>query len=316
MQTKKIVLSNKQKGLYFGLLYKNFQKHRVAYIMIIPVILYYIIFHYIPMFGVLIAFKEYSPHLGVFKSPWVGFDHFVSFITDRYFGRIFLNTLTISCKNILIGFPLPIIFSLLINEVSNIKFKKAIQTVTYLPHFVSLVVICGLLVSFLGVDGIFNDIIEMLGGERIAFLQEGKYFSNIYVWSGVWQELGWSSIIYISALSAIDTQLYEACALDGGGRFRQAIHVTLPGLSTTIIILFIMRLGAALSIGFEKIILLYNEMIYDKADVISTYVYRKGLLDSNWSYSTAVSLFNSVINIVLLIGSNAISRKINDISLW
>lgn len=298
------------------LIAKDFRINWKLYLLVLPVILYYIIFCYVPMYGALIAFKEFSPGRGFMESPWIGFTYFEEFFSSVFFNRVLKNTLLISLSSLLVGFPMPIILALLVNEVSSKNFRKTVQTVSYLPHFISLVVICGMIKEFTSVEGIINDIIVFFGGERTPLLANPKMFVPIYVLSGVWQEVGWGSIIYIAAIAGVDQSLYEAAGIDGAGRLRQTWHVTLPSILPTIIILFIMRVGNLLNVGFEKIILLYNPSIYESADVISSYVYRKGILEYNYSYSTAVGLFNSVVNFTLLVVTNFISKKTTENSLW
>lgn len=284
--------------------------------MLLPVIAYYIIFHYAPMYGATIAFKKYIPKQGIIGSPWIGFKHFQTFFSSPYCWRLIRNTVLISLYGIIFAFPAAIILALLLNEIRNSRFKKAVQTVTYLPHFISLVVICGILRDFLSLNGIVNDLVELLGLERTIFLADPKWFRTIYIGSGIWQGVGWNSIIYIAALSNIDQELYEAAVIDGAGRWKQTWHVTLPGILPTIIIMLILRIGGIMTVGHEKIILLYNPAIYETADVISAYVYRKGLLESNFSFSAAVGLFNSLINFALIIFANWFSRSVSETSLW
>ncbi|WP_105614855.1 ABC transporter permease [Vallitalea okinawensis] len=295
---------------------KDFIRNRSLYLMVLPVIAYFIIFKYIPMYGASIAFKNYSPGLGIMGSPWIGLDHFVRFFNSVSFWRVLKNTFLLSLYSLLWGFPAPIILALLLNELKVKRFKNSVQTITYLPHFISLVVIIGLLKDFSITDGLFNDIIVLLGGERMPLLQKPEFFRTLYISSGIWQEIGWGSIIYLAALAGIDEQLYEAAMIDGANRWKQTLHVTLPGISSTIVILLILRIGRLLSVGFEKIILMYNPATYEVADVISTYVYRVGLLEFSWSYSTAIGLFNSVLNFTLLIAANKISKKFSESSLW
>ena len=286
------------------------------YILMIPVLAFFIIFAYVPMGGIIMAFQNYTPKGGFFHSDFVGFKHFTDFFGSIYFGRLIGNTLAISILNLIFGFPAPIIFALLLNEVGNKAFKKTVQTVSYLPYFISLVIVCGLVADFTASDGPVTDLIASLGGERINYLGQPQYFRTIYILSDMWQGLGFSSIIYLAALAGIDQELYEAAALDGANRWRQTIHVTLPGIASTIIILLILRMGTMFSVGYEKIILLYSPNTYETADVISSYVYRKGLQEFNYSYSAAVGLFNSVINTVLLVFSNKMSSRFSDTSLF
>lgn len=285
--------------------------------MVLPVLAYYIIFCYGPMYGAIIAFKNFDISKGIWGSDWVGAKHFVDFFNNVHFSRLLKNTFLISFYQIFWGFPAPIIFALLLNEIRHNKFKRVVQTATYLPHFVSMVVICGLIQSFVGRDGIITDILVSFGMERTNMLLKPEYFRTIYVSSEIWQQVGWSSIIYLSALSGIDQQLYEAATVDGAGRFKQALHVTLPGILPTVITMLILRLGQVMSVGFEKIILLYSPITYETADVISSFVYRKGLGESfQYSFTTAVGLFTSLINLLLVVISNKMSKKISGTGLW
>lgn len=301
---------------FFYRVKKDWMRNRSLYLMIIPVLIFFILFHYKPMYGAIIAFKDYTPALGIAESPWVGWDNFTRFFSSVYFGRLIRNTILLSFYSLLFGFPAPIILALLLNEVKNKKFKGLTQTVTYLPHFISMIVVTGMLVDFSMTSGLFNDIIELFGGERSPLLQNPDLYRTIYVASGIWQEIGWGSIIYLSALSGVDSQLYEAAQIDGAGKWKQLIHVTLPGIAPTIIIMFILKMGTLMNMGYEKTILLYNPATYETADIISSYIYRIGLLEQDWSYSTAIGLFNSVINLRLLLITNKIARKCGETSLW
>ncbi|MDK2992481.1 MAG: putative aldouronate transport system permease protein [Clostridiales bacterium] len=295
---------------------KDLVKNRYIYIMLLPVITYYIVFHYVPLYGAQIAFKNFTPSKGIWGSPWVGFKYFEEFFNSYYFERLLRNTVLISLYDLIFGFPAPIILALLLNEIKSNIFKRTVQTVTYLPHFISLVVICGMIIDFLARDGLVNNILNRFGIESIPFMIKPEWFRTIYVASNIWQGIGWGSIIYLAALSNIDPQLYEAATIDGAGRFRQVLHVTLPGILPTVVIMLILRLGQMLNVGSEKILLLYNTSTYETADVISTFVYRKGILEASYSYSTAIGLFNSVINFALLVIANFISRKATETSLW
>ena len=297
-------------------LQRDLSKNWDAYLLLVPAILFYLLFCYKPMYGVIIAFKNFSPGKGIVASEWVGLKHFLSFFKSYYFGRLLRNTLTISLSSLIFGFPMPIIFALLLNEVRNSKFKRTIQTVTYMPHFISLVVMCSLIRLFVADTGIIVQLMAKFGFEPVALLSKKEYFVPIYVLSGIWQGFGWDSIIYLSALTAIDPGLYEAATIDGANRWKQTLHVTLPGIMGTVIILLILRMGSIMSVGYEKIILLYNESIYETSDVISTFVYRMGLGKAQYSYSTAVGLFNSVINFIIVYTFNKISRKVSEVSLW
>lgn len=296
---------------------KRIIRDKYLLLLLFPVILFFIIFHYLPMIGTVMAFQDYSLGKGFFGSPWVGFQWFREFFNSIYFGRLMANTLQLSLYSLLWGFPIPILFALLLNEVRNGPFKRICQTVSYLPHFVSVVVVVGMLYNFLSpIDGIINKFITMNGGTAVNFLGDPKWFRTLYISSGVWQNFGWDSIIYLAALSAVDPQLYEAAKIDGAGKFRQIVNITLPCISPTIVILLIMSVGNLMNVGFEKIILMYSPATYETADVISTYVYRRGITGSQFGFGAAVGLFNSLINFVLIMSVNKISKKLSDISLW
>lgn len=294
----------------------NMRKNWSLYLMALPVLAFYLIFCYKPMYGAIIAFKQYTPGLGIWKSPWVGLDNFRYFFSNPDFIRILSNTLRISLSLIIFGFPAPIILTLLFNEIGNKQFKRVAQSVSYIPHFISLVVICGLIKTFVADGSIIQQIVHAFDGRDGSLLNRAEMFLPIYVISNIWQNIGWDSIIYLAAISSIDPQLYEAAQVDGAGKWKRMLHVTLPGLAPTIIIMLILQLGNILSVGYEKIILLYNPLIYDTSDVILSYVYRMGFESMDWSYSTAVGLFNSVVNFVIIILANTISRKVSDTSLW
>lgn len=295
---------------------KDFKINKYVYLMAIPMVVYFILFHYMPMYGIVIGFKDFSPRIGVWGSPWVGLKHFKEFFDSLYFSRTVRNTALLSLYSLLWGFPASIILALLLNEIRREKFKRCIQTITYLPHFISLVVICGLIVDFTSTDGLFNAILSNFGVEATNWLTKPEWFRTIYIGSGVWQSIGWDSIIFLAALTGIDPSLYEAAKIDGAGRWKQMLHVTLPGLMPTIVIMLILNIGGLMSVGYEKIILLYNSLTYETADVISSYVYRKGLQGGDYSFSTAVGLFESIIGFTLLIIANKLSKKITEQSLW
>ena len=295
---------------------KDIKRNWTLYILVLPVIAFYIIFCYKPMYGAIIAFKDYSPKLGIMGSPWVGFEHFRTFFASSDFSRILRNTVEISLASIIFGFPAPIILALLINELQRKWFAKSVQTITYLPHFISLVVVCGMIRDFVSDKGIVTQMLAMFGMEPTNLLNNEDYFLPIYVISGIWQEIGWGSIIYLAALAGVDQELYEAAGIDGAGRLRQTWSITIPSILPTIVTMLILRLGSVMNVGFEKIILLYNPMIYEKADVISSYVYRVGMVNRDYGFSTAVGLFNSAINFTFVICANYISKKLNDTSLW
>ncbi len=295
-------------------------KNRYLYILSIPIILYYFIFSYLPMFGVVIAFKQFEigkGFAGIFTSDWVGLKYFKEFFEGMYFYKLMRNTLLISFYDLIFGFPVPIIFALLLNEIKKKHFKKAIQTVTYLPHFVSLVVMCGIIADFFSTNGIMTSLIVKFGGERRNYLGLEQYFRSIYIGTNVWQGFGWGSIIYLAALTGIDQELYEAANVDGAGRFRQMFSITLPGIAPTIVIMLILRVGQIMSVGFEKIILLYGPSTYETADVISSFVYRRGLgASAQYSFTTAVGLFQSVINLCMLLFANFLSSRYGSTSLF
>lgn len=295
---------------------RDFLLNKYLYLMMVPVLAYYFIFHYAPMYGAIIAFKEYTPIKGILGSPWIGFQNFHDFFTSYYFWRILKNTVLISLYTLCFEFPAPIILAILINELANKKFQRFVQTVTYMPYFISLVVIAGMIKDFTNNGGLVNTLLTYFGTNDTAMLQKPELFRTIYVLSEIWQKIGWESIIYLAALMSIDQEQYEAAKMDGATRLKSIWHITLPGILPTISIMFILRMGNLLNVGFEKIILLYNPSTYDTADVISSFVYRKGLLEFGWSYSAAVGLFNSVINLALLITANKISKRISENSLW
>lgn len=297
---------------------REFSRNKYLYLLAIPFVAYYLIFHYGPMYGLLMAFQDFNIADGITGSPFIGFDNFIKFFNSRYFLRLMKNTLWISICSIVWGFPAPLILALLLNEVKCKWFKKSVQTITYLPHFISLVVVCGMMVQFLSRDGFITNLLSGLGLiEKTNLLAVKEYFVSIYVVSGIWQEIGWGTIIYLAALSGVDEQLYEAAEIDGANRFRQLISITLPSIAPTIIMLLILRVGQVMSVGFEKIILLYNPQTYETADVLSTYIYRYGLGGSfDYGYTTAIGLFTSVINFIMVISANIISKKTSETSLW
>ena len=291
-------------------------KNRYIYLMAIPVVAFFIIFCYVPMYGVLMAFQNYKPQYGIWGSQWVGLKNFADFFGSYYAWRLIRNTFLINLYDVIFSFPAPIIFALLLNEVKAMKFKRTVQTITYMPYFISLVVVASIIVEFTSSRGFIVDVLSVFGFEKKSLLGDARYFRSVFVGSNIWQGLGFNSIIYLAALSGVDQELYEAATLDGAGRWKKMWHITLPGISSTVIIMLILRIGSMMNVGFEKIILLYNPATYETADVISSFVYRKGLQEMNYGYSTAVGLFNSVINFALLVFANALSRKFSETSLW
>lgn len=318
MKQNQVALSPKNSGHHLGrFLKKELVTNRYLYLLAIPVLAYYIIFHYIPMYGVVIAFKQYDISLGIMGSEWVGFKYFKDFFNSVYFYRVMRNTLVISLYSIIVGFPAPIIFALLLNEIKNTRFKKIVQTTTYLPHFISIVVVCGMIVDFFGVGGIVTEILMRFGGSNMNYVGSNQTFRHVLVWTDVWQAVGWGSIVYLAALTSVDQQLYEAAIIDGASRWKQTWHITLPGIASTIIVMLIMKIGSLLSVGYEKIILLYGPTTKETAEVISSYVYQRGIGESmQLSYSTAVGLFQSIINLILLTVSNNLSKKFTDSGLF
>lgn len=295
---------------------KDYKRNKFLYWITIPILIYFILFSYLPMFGIVIAFKEYKPALGIFQSPNVGLKNFSNFFGSYYFATILKNTLTISLATLAFGFPAPIILALLLNEVRFKKFKKAVQTITYMPHFISTVVMSGIIIDMVSSKGIVTQALTIFGVKAQNLLSRGSNFLPIYVISEIWQNIGWGTIIYLSALAGISQEIYEAAEIDGAGRFRKILHVSLPGIAPTIVVLLIMRLGSMMNVGWEKIVLLYNPSIYKQSDVIASFVYRMGMEKANYSYATAIGLFNSLINTFLLFMANKLSKKVNDTSIW
>ena len=308
-------VSRRKRSLWHRIV-RDFVFNKYNYLLLAPALIYYILFHYVPMYGAQIAFRDYYVTKGILGSDWVGLKYFEQFFSSYYFGRLVTNTVLLSGLNILWGFPAPIILALLLNEVRNQVFKKTVQTITYLPHFISLVVACGIIIDFTKQNGLINDIIAFFGGERILFLQSPEWFRPVYIISGIWQEIGWGSIIYLSAIAGISQELYEAAKIDGANRWQETWHITLPGIMETIVILLILRVGKLMSLGYEKVLLLYNETTYLTADIISTYVYRRGIQNAEYSFASAVDLFNSVINMALLLIVNAISKRVQGSNLF
>ena len=295
---------------------RDFKMNGSLYILMIPVLIYFILFSYLPMYGVTMAFQDYSPRLGFTGSEWVGFKHFIKFFNSPSFVEILVNTLTISVATLCIGFPAPIVLSLLLNELKSARLGKVIQNCTYIPHFISMVVSCSIIRIFTADTGVIGSFYNMITGGTGNMLNNPSNFIPIYCLSNIWQECGWGSIIYLAALTGIDQALYEAAEVDGAGKWRKVISITLPSILPTIVIMLIMRMGQMLSVGYEKILLLENSMTKDVSEVISTYNYRRGLINQEWSYSAAVGLFNTGINLILVQTSNWISRKVNGYALW
>jgi putative aldouronate transport system permease protein len=296
---------------------KRILRNWELYLMFLPVLVFFVIFHYLPMYGVQIAFRKFSATRGILGSPWRGFYYFERFFNSYQFTQLIGNTLGISLYMLVVGFPAPILLALMMNELHSERFKRTVQTITYAPHFISTVVMCSMVILFLSPSsGIINKLIELLGGQPVYFMGKPEYFKTIYVLSGVWQNTGWGSIIYMAALSGVDPELHEAATIDGASRLQRVLHINLPSLMPTAIVLLILNAGGLMSVGFEKVFLLMNDLNRSSAEVISTFVYQRGLLDRDYSYASAIGLFNSVINLILLVLVNSISRKVSDTSLW
>lgn len=295
---------------------RHLKKEWQIYSLLLIPVFYFIIFKYLPMLGNIIAFRKYSGGVNIFGEKWVGLRYFRQFMRDQAFWRAFSNTLILNISYLAVRFPLTLIFALLLNEIRNIKWKKFVQTVSYLPHFISMVIIAGMIKEVVSLSGPINTLIASMGGEKVSFIQEAAWFPPIYIISGIWQALGWGTIIYLAAMTGINTELYEAAKVDGASRFKQALHVTIPGILPTIVTLLILDIGGIMGSNFEKIILLYLPSTYETADVISTLVYRMGITGGNFSYATAVGLFEGIIGLILVTSANFVSRKVTESSLW
>lgn len=289
-----------------------------VYLLILPAALLLFVFHYLPIYGIVISFQDFSPFKGVLNSNWVGLKNFEHFLSDSNFWRVFKNTIIINLMQIIIGFPIPVMFAIFLNELWSNRFKKVVQTVSYLPHFISWVVAASIITSALSPSsGLINKFLEgAFGIEPIYFLAKEEYFRLIIVISNVWKELGMQSVYYIAALASIDTELYEAAKMDGAGKIKQTIHITLPGLRSIIIVLLVLKIGRMVTIGFEQIFLLYNPLVYDVGDVISTYTYRLGIEQTRYSLTSAIGVTQSVVNFILVYAANKAARKIAGWSLW
>lgn len=313
MMKQKASTGDKQVVLNRGSWKKDFTKNGSLYIMILPVVLFYILFHYKTMYGALMAFQDFVPRKGIGGSEWIGFKHFIDLFKSTDFPRLLRNTLTISITSLICNFPMPIILALFLNEIRCSAFKRTVQTLSYLPHFISMVVLCGMVKMFVKDNGIIGAMFDNVKG---TLLNDENMFVPIYVLSGVWQGVGWGSIMYLSAIAGIDYEQFEAAEIDGAGRFRKMWSITLPSIKGTIIVLLVLNLGNVMSVGYEKVMLLYAPAVYSKADVISTYVYRMGLISQQWGFSAAVGLFNSVCNMTLVFASNYFAKKLNGVGIY
>ncbi|MCI9338509.1 MAG: sugar ABC transporter permease [Lachnospiraceae bacterium] len=293
------------------------KKKKNLYIMLVPAVLFFLVFHYAPMYGVLIAFKDFSFKKGIMGSAWIGLDNFIYMFHLDNFYMVFKNSLTLSFLRIVFTFPIPILLALFLNDIRSARYQKVIQTLFYLPHFVSWVVIGGILVNFLSpVDGVLNNIITMFGGEPVYFLAENKYFYPIILLSSIWKESGWGTIIYLAAITGISSELYEAARIDGANKFQCMRFITFPGIRSTVVTMLILRLGSVMNNGFEQIFVLQNTRNLAVSEVFETYTYRLGLLSGRYSFATTVGLFTAVINIILLLGSNWVARRLGEEGLF
>lgn len=308
--------ADKKKEQKRAVFVKRMKQDGVLYLMALPAVALVFIFNYIPMYGVLMAFENYVPSKGILGSDWVGLKHFISFFRDPFCGRIFKNTVLLGFYTLLFGFPAPIIFALLLNELREGKFKRVVQTISYMPHFVSTVILVGMMMEIFSLSGVVNELVVKFGGEAISFMERPEWFRTMYVGSGIWQGIGYSSIMYLAAISGVNPELYESSILDGASRTKQIWHITLPSIMPTISIMFILAVGGIFSNDLQKILLMYSEVNYETADVINTYVYRKGLLGGQYSYSAAVGLFMSIISFALLWITNKVSQMMEQESLF
>lgn len=296
---------------------KYIGNHYALYLMMLPMLAFFLLFLYKPMPGLVIAFMKFSPFKGIDGSPWIGLTHFQEFFTSPYAFRVIRNTLMVSGASLLFGFPMPILFALLLNELRAERFKRLVQTVSYVPHFISVVVICGLVVNFLSPTvGIINQMLASFGHEPVYYLSKPELFVPIYTLMNIWKSTGYAAIIYIAALTSIAAELYEAATVDGAGRWKQLVHITLPSLLPTIVIMLLISLGNILNVGYESIILLYNPGIYETADVISTYIYRTGIAEGRYDYATAIGLVNAAVAFLLVVSANRLSNRLTHTGLW
>ena len=294
-------------------------RDRWLYLIMILPCLYYLLFHYYPMYGVTLAFKQYKPKLGIIGSPWAsqhGMKYVLQVVGDPYFWTVFKNTIVLNVVNLAITFPAPIILALLLNEVASNRYKRVVQTVTYLPHFLSTVVVVGMMNTMFSSSGIVNELLGKIGLGPYAFLNDAQYFRPMYIGSNIWQNIGWDSIIFLAALSGLDQALYEAARIDGAGRWKQTIHITIPGILPTIVIMLILAMGKIMNVSYQKILLMMTGSNQSVSDVISTYVYRRGITKADFSYATAVGLFQSLVSLVFVTTTNWISRRTTETSLW
>jgi len=314
-KTKRALRGKPQKP-FFERLALDFKRNWILYLMALPALIYFIVYCYAPMAGLYIAVSDFKISGGLFDGKFVGLKYLMDFFHSYYFGRLLRNTLVLSLETLIFGFPIPILFALVLNEIRSRGFKKLAQTVTYMPHFISIVVICGLVVNFFSLNGLVNTIVQLFGGKPIAFMSDPKWFRTVYVGSEIWQNFGWDSVVFLAALAGIDLAQFEAAKLDGASRWQTIWHISLPSILPTVVTMLLMRLGHVMSLGFEKVFNLYSPATYETADIISTFVYRQGILGANFSSAAAIGLFNSVINLILVVVMNKVSRKLTESSLW
>jgi putative aldouronate transport system permease protein len=297
-------------------LVRTFQRDKYLYLMVLLPLAYFIVFHYIPLYGITLAFKNLDIGKGIMGSPWVGFKYFEEFFSNPYSWKVVRNTLVLRIFQLTIGFPAPIILALLLNELRTVRFKRLVQTSSYLPHFISAVVVSGMILSFLAADGPINSVIKSLGGQPTPFMQRPELFAPIFTFSGIWQHAGWASVIYLAALTGINPELIEAAVVDGAGRWQRMRHITLPGIAPVVTIMFLLRIGQILTVDYQMILLLYSPAIYDTADVLGTYIYRRGILGADFSFATAVGLFQALVGLVFIVSANRIAKRAGGTGLW
>jgi len=303
-------------GLMLNRLTRLFQRDKYLYLMVLLPLAYFVLFHYIPMYGITLAFKDFDIGKGIMGSPWVGFKYLEEFFSNRYSWVVVRNTIVLRLWQLAIGFPAPIILALLLNELRTIRFKRIVQTSSYLPHFISLVVVAGMVISFLASDGPINSLIKRFGGQAVPFMQRPEWFAPVFTISGIWQHAGWASVIYLAALTGISLELIEAAVIDGAGRWQRLLHITLPGIAPTVTIMFLLRIGQLLTVDYQMVLLLYSPAIYETSDVLGTYIYRRGIVGADFSFATAVGLFQAVVGLVFIVGANWIAKRVGDTSLW
>jgi len=297
-------------------LVRIFQRDKYLYLMVLLPLAYFVVFHYIPLYGITLAFKDFDISQGIMGSPWVGLKYFEEFFSNPYSWLVIRNTVVLRLWQLAIGFPAPIILALFLNELRTERFKRIVQTSSYLPHFISLVVVSGMVISFLASDGPINNLIKSLGGQTVPWMQRPEYFAPIFTFSGIWQNAGWATVIYLAALTGINPELVEAAVIDGAGRWQRLLHITLPGIAPVVTIMFLLRIGQLLTVDYQMILLLYSPAIYETADVLGTYIYRRGIIGADFSFATAVGLFQAVVGLVFIVGANWIAKRVGGTSLW